>query len=171
MPPSRSPLLIRRAEPSDVPAMHAIRMSVRENVLRTPARVTEQDYLRLLERDGFAWVCELAGQPVGFAVGDRLRANVWALFVHPDFEGRGAGRRLHDALLDGFAAAGLERPWLTTEPGTRAERFYRRAGWQCAGTEASGELRFEIDCARRGQRDGDRGNCADLRDVENDSAP
>jgi len=32
--------------------------------------------------------------------------------------------------------------WLTTWPGTRAERFYRKAGWQVTG-EDDGNLIFE----------------------------
>jgi hypothetical protein len=32
--------------------------------------------------------------------------------------------------------------WLTTDPGTRAERFYRRAGWRVTGSR-NGELVFE----------------------------
>lgn len=34
--------------------------------------------------------------------------------------------------------------WLTTTPGTRAERFYRIAGWQPAGLTDDGELRFKL---------------------------
>ena len=40
-------------------------------------------------------------------------------------------------------AAGLDRLWLTTEPGTRAQRFYEAAGWTLAGTTDQGELRYE----------------------------
>jgi hypothetical protein len=38
---------------------------------------------------------------------------------------------------------GLERLWLTTERGTRAEAFYRRAGWLQAGITPSSEVLFE----------------------------
>jgi hypothetical protein len=33
---------------------------------------------------------------------------------------------------------------LTTSAGTRAARFYERAGWTKTGEGASGELRFEL---------------------------
>jgi len=39
---------------------------------------------------------------------------------------------------------GLEKLWLSTEPGTRAQRFYSRAGWTDCGLLPSGELRFEL---------------------------
>ena len=43
----------------------------------------------------------------------------------------------------GLAAAGHARAWLSTDPGTRAERFYRRQGWVDTGRTAEGEIRFE----------------------------
>jgi hypothetical protein len=41
-------------------------------------------------------------------------------------------------------SSGNDRLWLTTEPGTRAQRFYEAAGWRQAGTTAHGELRYEL---------------------------
>lgn len=58
-------------------------------------------------------------------------------------EGRGHGRRLHDALVAWLWTQELTRLWLTTGPGTRAARFYEAAGWKLAGTEPNGELLFE----------------------------
>jgi hypothetical protein len=37
-----------------------------------------------------------------------------------------------------------QRLWLTTEPGTRAQRFYTAAGWELMGTTTGGELRYEL---------------------------
>jgi hypothetical protein len=34
--------------------------------------------------------------------------------------------------------------WLSTSPGTRAEGFYRKAGWQETGIYGKGEIRFEM---------------------------
>ena len=61
--------------------------------------------------------------------------------------GRGYGRQLHDTMVDWLWAAGLDRLWLTTEPGTRAQLFYEAAGWQLSGTTDHGELQYEL--ARR----------------------
>jgi GNAT superfamily N-acetyltransferase len=81
---------------------------------------------------------------VAFAIGNAANGNVWALFVHPEHEGRGHGRRLHDTMVSWLWDAGLQRLWLTTEPGTRAQRFYQAAGWQLTDTTIGGELRYEL---------------------------
>lgn len=92
---------------------------------------------------GRGWVAEDENQIIGFAIGDLSRQNVWALFVDPAYERRGAGRALHDAMMSWMFSEGAERVWLTTEPGTRAQQFYRIAGWQHVGDER-GEARYEF---------------------------
>ena len=77
-------------------------------------------------------------------IGNATNGNVWALFVHPEHEGRGYGRQLHDMMVAWLWSAGLGRLWLTTEPGTRAQRFYEKAGWQLTDTTKGGELRYEL---------------------------
>ena len=135
--------------------MHRVRMSVRENRLRTRT-ITEADYVPVMEVNGRGWVIEESGEVVGFAVGDKRDGNIWALFVHPDHEGRGYGRQLHDAMVAWLWMQGLERLWLTTQPGTRAEAFYQAAGWRPAGRTDRGELRFELPnpASRPSGRDG-----------------
>lgn len=139
----RASVHVRVASEADVPAMHRIRLAVRENRLADPAMVQPEDYLPMIGRDGRGWVAEVDGAIAGFAVADLVRRNVWALFVAPEIEGRGVGRALHDAMMEWFAAQGVERVWLSTDPGTRAEAFYRAAGWQPAG-EYHGEARYEM---------------------------
>ena len=136
-------MVIRPATEHDIDAMHRVRTSVRENRLSDPALVQPQHYRAMLGELGRGWVAEVGGSIVGFAVADRSRANVWALFVDPAFEGRGIGRRLHDVLLEWLFSTGLDRVWLSTVPGTRAEGFYRAAGWTVAGDEENGEVRLE----------------------------
>lgn len=123
--------------------MHAVRMSVRENRL-TSITLHDDDYLRAIDVDGRAWVVEENGSIVAFAVGNAADGNLWALFVHPDHEARGFGSRLHDTAVDWLLQQGLERLWLTTLPGTRAARFYERAGWRRVAVLESGELRYEL---------------------------
>jgi hypothetical protein len=53
-------------------------------------------------------------------------------------------------MIEWLWAQGLNSLWLTTEPGTRAQRFYESAGWQLAGTTDRGELRYELT-AKPGQ--------------------
>jgi len=135
--------MLRQARRTDIPAMHRVRTAVLENRLTT-SLVTEADYIAALEDWGRGWVIEVDGDIVGFSVGNATDGNIWALFVDPRHEGRGHGRRLHDTVVTWLWSRGLQRLWLTTDSGTRAQRFYERAGWRCVGRTDKGELRFEL---------------------------
>jgi GNAT superfamily N-acetyltransferase len=123
--------------------MHRVRMSVQENRL-TSMVLGEHDYVVAIESMGRGWVVEREGDIVAFAVGNSQSASIWALFVDPVHEGRGYGRQLHEVMVAWLWAQGPQRLWLTTEPGTRAERFYQKAGWERAGSASGGEVRFEL---------------------------
>ena len=135
------PETLRQAQRDDIPGMHRVRLAVREN--RLVSGVTEADYIPAIEQTGRGWVVEEGGQIVAFAVGNASDGNIWALFVDPRHERRGHGRRLHDAMVHWLFSQGLQRLWLSTEPGTRAQRFYEVAGWTHMGMLASGEARYE----------------------------
>lgn len=134
---------MRQARSADVPAMHRVRMSVRENRL-VSRQLSERDYLVEIEVTGRGWVIESAGNVVAFAIGNAATRSIWALFVEPGHEGKGYGRQLHDTMVDWLWAQGRDPLWLTTEPGTRASRFYEKAGWRQVGETAEGELRYEL---------------------------
>jgi len=135
---------VRVATSADIQNMHRVRMSVRENRLTNPERVQSFHYEALLDEDAGAWVAEVEDRIVGFAVGDLLRSNVWALFVEPAFEGQGIGRRLHATMMTWLFDAGAQLIWLNTDADTRAEAFYRSAGWRLVGDEGNGERRYEM---------------------------
>jgi GNAT superfamily N-acetyltransferase len=134
---------LRPACRADIGGMHAVRMSVRENQL-TSVSLDESDYSRAIELDGRGWVVELNGSIIASAVGNATEGSIWALFVHPDHEGRGFGRQLHDAVVGWLWSQGFERLWLTTSPHTRAAGFYERAGWRRVAVLASGDIRYEL---------------------------
>ena len=135
---------LRQAVRADVPGIQRVRHAVRENVL-TSGVITDADVVDYLERFGRGWVVvDERDQVLGFAIGDARDGNIWALFVEPAHEGKGYGRALHDAMVDWLRSQGLERLSLSTEPGTRAERFYRNSGWIDRGLTPSGERRFEL---------------------------
>ncbi len=138
-------MLIREAQVADIPRLSEVRLAVRENVLSNPALVTYEDYVEYLTRRGKGWVAEEAGRIAGFAIVDLQGRNIWALFVHPAFEGRGIGRALHDLMLDWYFSQTNETVWLGTAPGTRAEAFYRKAGWREVGVRENGEIKFEMN--------------------------
>lgn len=133
---------IRPATYADIPRLQVIRAAVRENVLRNPGRVTTRDYEEHIDGHGRTWVAELDGEIVGFVSADGLKQWLWALFVDPEYEGRGVARALLAVALEWLRERGAASVGLTTEPDTRAERFYRAAGFVALGLE-HGEIRFE----------------------------
>ncbi len=137
-------MIFREASIEDILQIQIVRHSVRENMLSDPALVTDQDCATYLTVRGKGWVCEIDSRIVGFSIAALQDNNIWALFVHPEFEGRGIGRRLHDAMLDWYFSQTKDKVWLGTESGTRADQFYRKSGWTEAGTHGKGETRFEM---------------------------
>lgn len=133
---------IRPATVADIDGMHTIRVAVRENRLSRPDRISRQDYIDSLTQLGAGWVAESDGAILGFAVGYRS-GNIWALFVDPSHEGKGIARALHAEMLHWLRGLGLSNLFLTTGPGTRAEAFYKLAGWVAGGMTADGERRFD----------------------------
>jgi GNAT superfamily N-acetyltransferase len=133
----------REATLDDIPHLHAVRTAVKENVLSDPSLVTEKEYASFLTERGRGWVCEVNGVIAGFAIIDLRDENVWALFLLPQWEGKGIGRELHRVMLNWYFSQGKEKVWLGTSPHTRAEGFYRKMGWREAGMHGK-EIRFEM---------------------------
>ena len=135
--------IFREAVVADIPQMAVVRNAVKENALSNPDLIATEDYIEFMTVRGKGWVCEVDGQIVGFSIPDLIDNNIWALFLHPDFENRGIGRKLHDIMLHWYFAQGKTQVWLGTAPGTRAEEFYRRSGWKQNGTHGN-EVKFEM---------------------------
>ncbi|RYY99121.1 MAG: GNAT family N-acetyltransferase [Chitinophagaceae bacterium] len=134
----------RSALPSDITGMQVVRRSVRENALSDPGLVRDADYLPFLGIDGTAWVALHGDTVVGFSIADVPGQNIWALFVFPEYEGRGIGKELHRLLMDGYFAQTHRTVWLSTAYNTRAEAFYRLRGWTDSGAHNAIERRFEM---------------------------
>src|ERR1700730_14028964 len=137
-------MLFREAKTADIKQMQIVRHSVKENVLSNPSLVTDADCEEYITFRGKGWVCEIENDVVGFAIADLKEHNIWALFVKPEYEGKGIGKRLHDLMLDWYFSQTKEKVWLGTSPNTRAETFYRKVGWTDAGKRPNGEIRFEL---------------------------
>jgi GNAT superfamily N-acetyltransferase len=136
--------MIRQASMSDVAAMNHLRLQVRENVLSDPGLVTEAMTLEAITTLGRGWVFDESGQILGFSIALERDPSIWALFVHPGQERRGIGHELLKAAVNWLWSGGARRIWLNTDPGTRAERFYRKRGWQEAGFNEKGEILLEL---------------------------
>ncbi|WP_228442103.1 GNAT family N-acetyltransferase [Chryseobacterium nematophagum] len=117
---------------------------MKENILSDPGLVTDKDCEEFLFIRGKGWVCEIEKNIVGFSIVDRKENNIWALFIHPDFEKQGIGRKLHNIMLDWYFDQTHQTVWLGTAPTTRAEIFYRKSGWAEIGTHGNGEIKFEM---------------------------
>ncbi|MBV1775953.1 GNAT family N-acetyltransferase [Burkholderiaceae bacterium DAT-1] len=110
--------------------MSVIRLLVKENVLRDPGKVTRGMYADYLDKLGRGWVCESDGVIIGFSYAAKADASIWALFVHPDHEGKGAGKALLKLATDWLFAEGATKVTLGTTANTRADSFYLAQGWQ-----------------------------------------
>ncbi|MBK7853788.1 MAG: GNAT family N-acetyltransferase [Bacteroidetes bacterium] len=137
-------MFIREAVVKDISQIQIVRNSVKENMLSNPALVTDADCEEFITRRGKGWVCEVNNQVVGFAIADLKEHNIWALFLKPEFEGKGTGRRLHDIMMDWYFSQTKNKVWLSTTPGTRAEKFYKDSGWTPVGMYGKGEVKFEM---------------------------
>lgn len=138
----------REATAADIAEIQRVRQPVKENVLPDPALVTDADCLGYISHRGKGWVCEVDGKIVGFAIADLLGHNIWALFLEPAYEGRCIGRELHRLMMDWYFSQTTEPVWLSTQPKSRAEMFYRKAGWAEAGVYSNGETKFEMTRAQ-----------------------
>ena len=137
-------MTFREANKADIKQIQIVRNAVTENTLSDPELVTDADCLEFISKRGKGWVCEIDGQIVGFSIADLKENNIWALFVHPDYDKQGIGRQLHDLMLNWYFKQTTKNVWLGTEPGTRAETFYRKSGWKEIGIHGKGEIKFEM---------------------------
>ncbi len=60
------------------------------------------------------------------------------------YEKKGIGRKLHDIMLDWYFSQTQNKVWLGTSPNTRAESFYRKAGWIEVGKHGQDEIKFQM---------------------------
>jgi GNAT superfamily N-acetyltransferase len=135
------PGIIRRATDADRDRISEIRFAVKENILRDRSRVTYDMISWFIENPGI-WLWEEDGKVLGFSAADTRDGTIFALFIDPEHEGRGIGRALFAKALEALRKAGHTTGSLTTQPGSRADRFYQRAGWKAIGTSERGERIF-----------------------------
>jgi len=135
-------MIFREARIADIKQIQFVRNAVTENTLSNPDLVTDKDCEEFITTRGKGWVCEIDGQIVGFAIADLKENNIWALFIAPEFEKKGIGQQLHKQMLDWYFSQTKATVWLGTAFNTRAENFYRKAGWTEAGTNGPKEIKF-----------------------------
>ena len=137
-------MIFRVAKIEDIKQIQIVRNSVKENTLSNPELVTDLDCKDFMFNRGKGWVCEIKNIVVGFAIADLKEENIWALFLLPEFEGKGIGKKLQEIMLEWYFATGKENVWLGTSPNTRAEKFYENTGWKRNGMHGKNEVKFEM---------------------------
>lgn len=139
---------IRPATTADIEALFEIRTSVVQNHLSREQMlelgITPTSLAQAIEAAPCAWLAEVEGAPVAFAMVDLDDACVFALFVKPAFEGQGLARRLM-AEAEAALFARHSRIWLETDgrDSVRANGFYRRLGWAVVEQLEEGDVRYE----------------------------
>ena len=140
---------LRPAQPIDTETLFDIRCSVVENHQSreelTNLGVTTQSIQEMIEGgDYITTIAEEDGQSVGFSMAQISEGYVFACFVRPEFEGKGFGRALMDAVEAGLRQKGVRDAWLSTgqEPGLRAIGFYLHLGWYKDGYLDDGQIIF-----------------------------
>ena len=137
-------MIFREAKTEDIPQIQTVRNAVKENRLSHPALVPDKDVEEYIHNRGKGWVCVIDSTIVGFAIVSVTDHNVWALFMLPGYDKKGIGKKLHDDMMKWYFSQTNTTIWLGTAPNTRAEKFYRRAGWKETGTHGKGEIKFEM---------------------------
>ncbi|MFL5811271.1 MAG: GNAT family N-acetyltransferase [Flavisolibacter sp.] len=138
-------MIFREATVADIQQIQVVRNSVKENMLSDPNLVTDEECKEFITVRGKGWVCEADNMIVGFSIADLRENNIWALFVRPEYEGKGIGKILHKLMLDWYFSQSKESVWLGTDPDSRAALFYRKAGWKETGMHGKKEIRFEMN--------------------------
>lgn len=137
-------MTFREAQVTDIKQIQIVRNLVKENVLSDPELVADKDCDEFLSVRGKGWVCEADDFVVGFSIVDLKENNIWALFVHPEYESKGIGKQLHKLMIDWYFDQTNKTVWLGTAPGTRAEKFYSYQGWKKVGRHGQEEIKFEM---------------------------
>lgn len=137
---------IRPAQLSDVESIFTVRTSVIENHLsREQMRemgITERVVGDMIKEGRCAWVATDDDEVVGFSMIQREKGCLYGLFVHPDYEGRGIGRRL-TMLAEQELFKQHEIAWLETDKNSRAAKFYMQLGWDNKTTLDGDFIRLE----------------------------
>jgi len=122
----------RTAQLTDVASIFDVRTSVVENHLsREEMRqmgITESVVADMIEKSRCVWVATVNEKVIGFSMILPDEGCLFAAFVLPEYEGRGAGRSLV-TLAERELFKHHEIAWLETDKNSRAAQFYMQLGW------------------------------------------
>lgn len=148
-------MFVRVAQATDIETLFDIRTSVTENYQSreeiAELGITPESIAEMLATDCCAWLADLEGQPVGFAIANATEATIFGIFIRPAFEGKGAGRALMQAAETWLWSQGLDEIWLLTgnDPTLRAYGFYQHLGWMLSEVVVEGDYAGEVKFIKR----------------------
>lgn len=122
--------------------VYDIRFSVHENLVHGHQIQYLQREQALDDiRQGGGWICKKNNDCVGYGLGIFIpEPLIGGLFVKPDYHHKGIGSHLLSLVTTWFFEQDTAEISLTTDAGSKAERFYRQRGWQPAGVDEFGQL-------------------------------
>ncbi|MBD2043149.1 GNAT family N-acetyltransferase [Microcoleus sp. FACHB-672] len=139
---------IREAQLEDIKTLFNIRTSVIENYQSleelASLGVTPETIASMLQTECRAWIAEIDAIPIAFSMANAAEKTIFAMFVLPSFEGRGAGRALMQEAEQWLWHQGVEEIWLLTgnDPNLRAYGFYIHLGWIPVELQPDGQVKF-----------------------------
>ena len=136
------PLIYRAVTEADIDQLFEVRTSVLENQIDL-SLIPRELVLEVLN-DGGSYLCADNGYVVGFSMAT-ASGSIFALFVRPEYEGQGIGKRLLQEALNYLKAKGLSQATLETMPDTRADAFYQKQGWVRGELNEDGDVEFIYD--------------------------
>jgi GNAT superfamily N-acetyltransferase len=147
-----SAFTIRDARPEDTRAMEDLTVAAWQTAytgIIDPAFIATRKtnnyagkFQTMLERgEDKVLVAELDGQVVGYAAGAPLSSGGYdcetkGLYVHPEYQGQGFGRKLLQTMMDHFRLCGCQRMIVWTFLGVKNNGFYRAMGGNINEEEA-----------------------------------
>lgn len=139
---------IREACSEDVETLFEIRTSVSENYMSreelASEGITPETVVQMLQTDYKAWVAEIEEQLIGFSMVHTPEKTIFAMFISPDFQGRGVGRLLMKKAENWLWMQGAEEIWLltTNNPNFRSYGFYLHLGWTPTDVQPDRQIKF-----------------------------
>lgn len=137
---------IRPAQLTDVAAIFDIRTSVIENHLSreelNEMGITEALVADMIQTSLCTWVATENEKIIGFSMILLDEGCLFAAFVLPEYEGKGAGRRLVMAAEQALFKH-HEIAWLETDKRSRAAKFYLQLGWGNKTDVSDTDIRLE----------------------------
>jgi ribosomal protein S18 acetylase RimI-like enzyme len=140
----KNKMIFREIGSKDIQDLFEIRLSTEENQVTfeylAGIGITPKSIADGLAGPLKGWLCEVSEEVVGFSLGNKETGEMMVVAVLPEYENMGIGKKLMELIQDWFWSCGHDEIWLlaTADPELRASGFYKKLGWEKAGTSDDG---------------------------------